>query len=280
METRLNKRVTVEERNEASLNVSWHFHPEFEILYIPKGSGLRFVGNHASAFEAGELVLLGGYLPHLWRNDSSYYESASKKTVQTIVIKFTKDFIGNDVYKVPLFRQVNELMDDSKYGILFSKKIARELHNEIITMSNLSSQEQHIELLKLLHKLSIVEENQKTHLSTEDLRQSKRGSSERIDRVLSYISNNYDKNLTLEDVANIACMTTNSFCRFFKKMTNKSFTQFLNEIRIKNATGILVENDMPVSQVGYDVGFNSVTNFNKQFKLIMGFTPKEFREAM
>ena len=97
---------------------------------------------------------------------------------------------------------------------------------------------------------------------------------------VKFISDNYASSITLDDISNVACMTTNSFCRFFKKMTNKSFTQFLNEIRIRNASRILVQENLPVSEICYIVGFNSITNFNKQFKQIMGATPKKFREAI
>ena len=279
-ETQLNKKLIVDERNVPGFDITWHFHPEFELLYIPEGIGVRFVGNHASPFYAGELVLVGPYLPHLWRNDPSYYKPESNKKVKAIVTKFTKDFIGNDVFQVPEFRGISKLLDDSKLGVSFSMEVSESLHDEFINLPNLSFPEQHLALFKLLHKLSIADKKNRTTLSSSGIRQSKRGSSERIDTVLRYISDNYNTNIALEEISNVACMTPNSFCRFFKKMTNKSFTQFLNEIRIKNASRLLVKDNTPISQVGYVVGFNSITNFNKQFKQITGYTPKEFREAM
>ena len=127
----------------------------------------------------------------------------------------------------------------------------------------------------------MVDKKDKTVLSSSDMRQTTTNeSSERIDTVLKFISDNYASSISLDDISNVACMTTNSFCRFFKKMTNKSFTQFLNEIRIRNASRILVQENLPVSEVCYVVGFNSITNFNKQFKQIMGATPKKFRDAI
>ncbi|MEM9720379.1 MAG: AraC family transcriptional regulator, partial [Bacteroidota bacterium] len=99
----------------------------------------------------------------------------------------------------------------------------------------------------------------------------------RIDTVLKFISDNYDSYLTLNDVADIACLTPNSFCRFFKRVTNKSFTQFLNEVRIRNAARLLVQKNLPISEICYMVGYRSITNFNRQFKEIIGNTPKQYR---
>lgn len=279
-ETQLEKKLTVEKRNVPGLNSSWHFHPEFELLYISEGNGIRFVGNHISPFSDGEFALVGAYLPHLWRNDPSYYTPESTKTVNAVVAKFTKDFMGNDIYQIPEFISIGKLLHDSKFGILFSKEVSKTLHDDLMNLSDLSLPEQHLGLFKLLHRLSLIDEKHKTNLCSTDLRQSKGGSSERIDKVLRYITDKYNTNITLEEIADVACMTTNSFCRYFKKMTNKSFTQFLNEIRVRNASKLLVkDNNKYISEIAYDVGFNTVANFNKKFKQFTGLTPKEFRDA-
>ena len=112
------------------------------------------------------------------------------------------------------------------------------------------------------------------------MRQYATGTSQRLDAVIKYISDHYTSDISLQDVADIACLTTNSFCRFFKKMTNKSFTQFLNEIRIRNASRLLIQENLPVSEVSDMVGYNSITNFNRQFKQIMGCTPQAYRHAI
>ena len=279
-ETESDKKLVIEKRDVPGFDVTWHFHPEFELLYISKGSGVRFVGNHVSPFYPGELVLVGAYLPHLWRNDPTYYASESKKSVSAIVAKFTKDYMGNDIFQVPEFIGIKKLLEDSKFGISFSKEVSKNLEVELMNLANLSSPEQYLSFFNLLYKLSLTDSKNRTTLSSIDLRQSIRGSSGRIDTVLRYISDNYNTNIALDEISNVACMTPNSFCRFFKKMTNKSFTQFLNEIRIRNASRLLIKDNIPISEVGYVVGFNSITNFNRKFKLITGCTPKEFREAL
>lgn len=113
------------------------------------------------------------------------------------------------------------------------------------------------------------------------MRQYTAENSQQIDTAIKYISDNYSSYITLQDVSGIACMTTNSFCRFFKKMTNKSFTQFLNEVRVRNASRLLIQQEnLPVSEVGYAVGYKSITNFNRQFKQIMGSTPKGYTRTV
>lgn len=279
-ETPVTKKLDIYKRDVPCLDSVWHYHPEFELLYISQSNGIRFVGDSVSPFFPGDLVLVGSYLPHLWRNDPSYYEEDSTKKVKTIVTKFNNDFLGKDFFNKSEFYEINKLLKASKYGLSFGEKVSKYLHDDILQLPNLSPAEQHIKLLKILHQLSLVKESYREVLSSSDMRQSSTESSERIDTVLKYISDNYMSTIALEDIANVACMTTNSFCRFFKKTTNKSFTQFLNEIRIKNASRILVQDSMPISEVCYLVGFNSITNFNKQFKQIMGSTPKKFREAI
>ncbi|MDC0177462.1 AraC family transcriptional regulator [Polaribacter sp.] len=279
-ETQTNKKLNIHTRDVPCLDAMWHYHPEFELIYISQSNGIRFVGDSVAPFFPGDLVLVGSYLPHLWRNDPSYYEKNSILNVKTIVTKFTLDFLGEEIFKLSEFHKIKKLIENSKTGLSFGKEISKSLHKDLIKLPELSSVEQHIKILQILHKLSLVGDKDITVLSSSDMRQSITESSERIDTVLKYISDNYVSNITLDDISGVACMTTNSFCRFFKKMTNKSFTQFLNEIRVRNASRILVQDNLPVSEICYLVGFNSITNFNKQFKQIMGTTPKQFREAI
>ena len=274
------KKISVEKRVIPSFNIAWHFHPEFEIVYNIKSNGIRFVGDNVSPFYSKDLVLVGSNLPHLWRSDFSYNSSNCHEAVKTIVIKFTEDFLGKDFFKKLEFQIIARLLEDSKYGLSFNKQVSKKLHTLLLKLPNQSLAEQHIGLLAILYQLSVESVCNRAVLSSSDMRQSISESPDRIDLVLRYISDNYATKITLKDVADVACITTNSFCRFFKTATNKSFTQFLNEVRIRNASRILIQQTIPVSEVCFLVGFNSITNFNKQFKHIIGTTPKEFRDSM
>lgn len=279
-ETLMQKSLKVYKRVVPAFDVAWHYHKEYELIYIPQSNGIRFVGDNVSPFFPGDLVLVGSYLPHLWRNDPSYYEKGSTKKVKTIITKFTKNFLGDGFFNKNEFYEIKKLLKDCKHGLSFGKKISEQFHNDFLELPNLSPTEQHIKILCILHELSLVEEKDREVLSSSDMRQTASESSERIDTVLKYISDNYKTSISLDEIASIACMTKNSFCRFFKKMTNKSFTQFLNEIRIRNASRILVQDNIPISEICFKVGFNSIANFNKQFKQIMGASPQKFREAI
>lgn len=274
----VNERLNITKKEIPCLDSSWHYHPQYELLYISQSNGIRFVGDSVSQFFPGDLVLVGPYLPHLWRNDASYYSEEDENKVKTIVLKFTKDFIGEGTFNHPEFSEINSLLEESKFGVSFSNKIASTLHNELVNIIDLSPAEQSIKLLDVLNRLSVT--NEKSVLSSSDMRQYTTDNSQRLDEVIKYISDNYADYISLQDVSDIACMTTNSFCRFFKKMTNKSFTRFLNEVRVRNASRLLVQNDFPVSDVCYAVGYKSITNFNRQFKEIMGCTPKGYRQTI
>lgn len=273
-----NERLHIHCKEVPCLDSAWHYHPAYELLYISKSSGIRFVGDSVAHFSPGDLVLVGSNLPHLWRNDPSYYEASSTNPVKTVVIKFRKDFIGEKTFSYPEFSAINQMLEEAKYGLYFGQKISKKLHGELIQIVDLHPAEQSIKLLGLLHQLS--QTGNRKRLSSTDMRQYSTESSQRIDLVIKYISDHYASNIYLQDVADIACMTTNSFCRFFKKMTNKSFTQFLNEVRVRNATRLLLEDNLSVSQVCYMVGYNSITNFYKQFKQIMGSTPNHYRQTI
>lgn len=274
----LNGRVMITKKEIPCLDSSWHYHDQYELLYISKSTGIRFVGDNVSQFFPGDLVLVSPYLPHLWRNDASYYKEEDTNNVKTIIIKFSKDFIGEGTFNLAEFTEINSLFEQAKFGVSFGNKMSKALHHELIQIIDLSPAEQLIKLLDILCRLSNTDD--KKILSSSDMRQYTTDSSDRLDSVIKFVSDNYASDISLNDVADIACMTTNSFCRFFKKMTNKSFTQFLNEIRIRNASRLLVQQDIPVSEVCYMVGYNSITNFNRQFKEIMGNTPNSYRNAI
>lgn len=273
-----NERLNITKKEIPCLDSSWHYHAQYELLYISQSTGIRFVGDSVSQFFPGDLVLVGPYLPHLWRNDASYYNEDDENSVKTIVLKFTKDFIGEDTFNHPEFAEISSLLEQSKYGVSFSTNISDDMHDELMGIIELTSAQQSIKLLDILCRLSMNEE--KRVLSSSDMRQYTTDNSDRLDTVLKYISDNYANYIGLQDVSDIACMTTNSFCRFFKKMTNKSFTRFLNEVRVRNASRLLIQNEIPVSEVCYMVGYKSITNFNRQFKEIMGSTPKGYRQTI
>lgn len=273
-----NQRLQISCNEKACLDSSWHYHPQFELLYITKSTGIRFVGDSVAPFAVGDLVLVGSNLPHLWRNDASYYKADNDRKVKTIVIKFLPNFVGEGTFKLPEFLSIDQMLEKSKFGLYFDKDVSSEFHEDMLEILELTPAEQAIKLFGILNRLSMVEH--KEVLSSADMRQYASAPSKRLDTVLKFISDNYDTNIQLQDVADISNMTTNSFCRFFKKKTNKSYIQFLNEVRVKNASRLLLDEDKSVSQVSYMVGYNSITSFYRQFNLIMGCTPGNYKKSI
>ncbi len=274
------ERLVIRKEEKPCMDSSWHYHAQYELLYVSQSTGIRFVGDNVSHFAPGELVLVGPYLPHLWRNDPSYYSDDELNDVQTpmvktIVIRFHTNFIGEGTFNNPEFYEISNLLEQSNYGVSFGMKTSKKLSKELLQIVDMTPAEKSIKLLDILCRLSLAED--KIVLSSTDMRQYTTDNSQRIDTVLKYISANYTNDINLQEVSDIACMTTNSFCRFFKKITNKSFTEFLNEIRIRNAARLLIQEDLSIAEICNLVGYNSITNFYRQFVQIMHTTPKGYR---
>lgn len=252
----------------------WHFHKEFELIYFLKGQGMRIVGDHISNFQKGELVLVGQWLPHLWRNDE---DSLDGLGTDFIVVKFMRMFGDVDLFSMPELLHIKVLLKEANRGILFSKKTRKSVHDELLRLATAESSEKLILLLSVLRKL--VQSNDHKTLSGPNFAIPKQVAGEnRLQKVINYISANYAQNISLDDISKIAVMTPPAFCRFFKTRTNKTFSLFLNEVRISRACQLLINGEAPIKQICYDVGFSSLTNFNRTFKSFKGTAPSAYRD--
>lgn len=235
---------------------------------------MRIVGDHISNFLKGELVLVGEWLPHLWRNDVGATDGAD---VDFIVVKFPKIFEGVDLFSLPELTHLNSFLKESDQGILFSKEMRSKVHGSLLELSSCPTSEKLIIFLSILHTLS-KDPNYKK-LSGPNFSIPKQVSGEnRLQKVIGYMSANYDKNISLDEISNIAVMTPPAFCRFFKTRTNKTFSLFLNEVRISKACQLLINGEEAVKQICYLVGFSSLTNFNRTFKSFKGKSPSAYRD--
>jgi len=253
----------------------WHFHKEFELIYFLKGQGMRIVGDHISNFQKGELVLVGQWLPHLWRNDK---ENSETGKTDFIVIKFTKMFGNVDLFSMPELLHIKALLNEANQGILFSKKTRKSVHDDLLKLTTAESSEKLILLLRILRTL-VKSKNYQT-LSGPNFAIPKDVAGEnRLQKVINFISTNFSQNISLEDISKIAVMTPPAFCRFFKTRTRKTFSSFLNEVRISKACLLLINGESPIKRICYDVGFSSLTNFNRTFKSFKGISPSTYRDS-
>ncbi|RZL43020.1 MAG: AraC family transcriptional regulator [Pedobacter sp.] len=253
----------------------WHFHEELELTFVMKSEGTKFIGDHISEFKSGEIILLGSRLPHYWRNAPSYYQNNDAIAAEAIIIRFNQDYAGSEFLKIPPMKPVFDLLNNAKRGI-FIHTHGDDLQNKLIEFLTLNEAQKIIALTEIL--LTIA-----THQSFEYLcsigyaHQFKSNDIEKIDTVYNYVLNNFKNEISVKDVALKCNMNTAAFCRYFKKKTGKTFKDFLNEIRLGNATKLLVKGDLTIAEVAFESGFNTPSYFNRLFMRIKGMTPTVYR---
>lgn len=252
--------------------VNWHFHDEFELMYIIKGEGVRIVGDRMDYFNKEELVFLGSGVPHVFKND----KNASQNEVDYIVIKFNRIIGGQDLFKIPELAPINRFLKRAGKGLIFSDTTVMKLKKQLIKLAKSKNEDRIILLLKVLKILSAQEDY--NELSTDTfLLKNTSASEDRTKKVINYISENYNKNISLEDLASISYMTTNSFCRYFKNRTGKTAFQFIREFRINKACQMLINGEKNISQICFDTGFNSLSSFNRVFKSLKHISATEYK---
>jgi AraC-like DNA-binding protein len=269
-----NHSVSVRRELEPYLDSNWHFHEEFELIYTIKGNGIRIVGDNISNFRPKQLVLIGPWMPHVWKNADAISEENS---VNSIIIKFTREFNGQDFFSIPEFSKIVDLLDTSKRGISFGRKTVQQV-NELL--ESIAATEKAGRIIKILEVLQILSEtdNYKILASEEFTLPITLYGENRLNRLINYISQNYHKQIDLDDLASEAAMTRSSVCRFFKSRTNKTIFQFINEFRVGKASQELINGNQSISEICFSTGFNSLTSFNRVFKNYKQVTPGEFKK--
>jgi AraC-like DNA-binding protein len=255
------------------LEGNWHCHEEFELMYVLKGEGIRIVGDNLSNFGPAELVLVGPWIPHLWKNISN---PDSDDTVDIIVVKFTQTIGGQELFLIPEFEKISNLLNQSLRGLLFSADTIAKLHDLIIKMTTCEGPDKIINLLLVLKELS-ESKNVDTLASTDYISPVFVPGENRLSKIINFISNNFTEQINLEELAEYAAMTPSSLCRFFKSKTTKTVFQFVNEFRIGKACQMLASGNLPITEICYSSGFNSLTSFNRDFKVLKKVTPREYK---
>ena len=256
---------------------SFHFHPECEIMLVQEGSGIRYTGDSMANFQADDLVLYGPNLPHFYRCDEAYYHSTSTLVSKATVIYFKEDFLGHDFLNLSDVMPIKKMLSRARSGIRFYGNVNIDLKRKILDLDeDADGMENIISLLSILRTMALTEEYEVLSGSSE-FAIPEDHDCERINRVNQYIMNHYSNSPSLSSVAKIANMSEAAFCRYFKAHTQKTYTQFLNEIKIGNACKLLMNKNLSVSQVCFEIGFNNFNHFNNQFKRITGLTPKQFQ---
>ena len=252
---------------------SWHFHPELELVYVNKGQGKRHIGNHLSYFNNSQLLLIGPNLPH-----NGFTDRLTTNGFETL-IQFKEDFLGKDFFEIPEMKKIKELFERSKKGILFGSETKIKVGDKI---ENLVEKEGFKKLLVFLEILNILSKTSDYIILNVDgyAVETELQDSSKLDRIYTYINTNFKDHISLDQIANVANMTVPAFCRYFKKVTGKTFTKLVNEYRVVHATKLLSESMMSITDISFECGFNNFSHFNKIFKEITGKNASGYRKEM
>ena len=255
---------------------TFHFHPEYQLFLVLQGNGTRFIGDNIKPFEKGDLVFTGPNLPHVWRSDNCYFDKKNNLKTKGIVIYFHDHFLGEPSHQEEELESIRHLLQKSVRGLEIKGETNRKVGKMMIELLNLKGIKSIIQLLKILDSIAnspecyFITHKHYVPINTEE-------ETNRMNKVYEYVMKNFSQKIRLEKVAAIANMTPTSFSRYFKSRVNKSFSDFLKEIRIDYARKLLTEEKMSINQIGYECGFQNISNFNKQFRKVTGEQPLHYR---
>ena len=254
----------------------WHFHSELELVYVLKSSGKRFVADSVEPFSEGDITLLGSNLPHFWKSEDPG-NANNPMRVNAIVVQFHKDFFRDEINSYPEFHPIHELLKRAVRGIHFEPPVAEKLGRMLKRLLKLNGLERMLYFIKLLETMARTE-NYRILASKAYQLEEHRELNSRLDKIMHFITTNYQRKITQDEIASKIGMTSSAFCRYFKEKTGKSFIFFVNELRIGYACKLLFENHLSISQICFECGFNNLSNFNRMFKRQTGFTPGEYQQ--
>lgn len=260
-----------------SNNNKWHYHQEIEIIYFKKGSGTQFAGDHISRFMPGDIAIVGAGLPHYWRFDNLYVTGEQPQEADIIVVHFLEDCFGPRFFELVENKAINMMLQRARRGLAIrddEKKLVSVLMERLVESEGT---EKIICLLRILQ--TIANCKQVSTLSSMGFKYKfNEEECERINAIYQYSFAHFRNKIFLEEISEVAHICPNSFCRYFKSMTQKTYSRFILEIKIGNACNLLIENKFKIGQIGLECGFNRSSTFYKYFKKITGKSPATYKK--
>lgn len=262
-----------------NINNRWHYHPEVELIHLHKGSGTQFVGDHIKRFSSGDIVLLGSNLPHYWRFDDAIEMNQEVGGPVSTVVHFTPDFWGEKFLELSENKPIKTVLEKASRGLLIYGDLRVTMAAQMEVLRQVEGPERIISLIRLLNTVARSEEyvmlssigHQHLLLDSE---------SDRINDIYEYTFNNFSGKIYLEQVAGLCGLVPNSFCRYFKSRTGKTYLQFLTEIRVGHACKLLMDDNINLKEVCYQSGFQNFSCFHSRFKQITGQSPHHYRSSV
>jgi AraC-like DNA-binding protein len=250
-----------------------HYHPEVEILLVVQGTGTRYVGDSVEPFIPGDLVMIGPNVPHEWCSD----KNAGAGMSEAIYILFNTEILGSDFWNLPESKIILKIIQQSKRGIMLSGKTAKKVAMIMNAMDSSYGFSRITQLLTILEMFAFS--NEFRYLASPVIQNTiNERDSDRLNNVYKYVTENLHNTINLEKASSIANLSSPAFCRYFKKRTNKTFINFLNEMRIGQACRLLVNENHSIAEICYSCGFSNISYFIRQFKSITGLTPLAYRK--
>ncbi|MCS3529650.1 AraC family transcriptional regulator [Chryseobacterium sp. JUb7] len=248
----------------------WHYHPEIELVYVEASNGIRHVGKNISDFTESDLLLIGSNVPHL------NFDYRIQTECRQLVLQMRENFLQELIFPIPEFNNIKKLLERSYLGLSFSGGTKKTVVEKLHILKDKNSFDSFIGLIEILQILASSEEVKE--LNIEDTRiKWFLNDKIRMGTIYDYINENYDKSPNVNIIAENVNLSTPAFCRYFKKQTNMTFTDFVNNYRINQAKLLLLQNSC-VTEVCFQVGFESLSYFNKLFKKYIGETPSAFKK--
>jgi AraC-like DNA-binding protein len=285
MKSLMNEKLAISEENPIRsryydydhFTYPWHFHSQYEIIYVEESIGLCFVGDHIEKYAAGDLILFGDNLPHYMLSDDIYMTGNCELRVKGTIIQFEKNFMSYSIAHYPQFLQIKVFLELSKRGVFFRRLNCPHILRLMSEFPTYKGFDQITNLLILLQHMSVYDGS---HLLASPLYYETFPTfgNGRMEKIISYINHNYTRNISLMEIAAMAFMNPSAFCRYFKANTGKTYIQYVTDMRIGYARKLLMLNNMSVAQICTECGFDSLTHFNRTFKQITQYTPTQYQQ--
>jgi AraC-like DNA-binding protein len=257
----------------------WHYHPDFELVLIIKGSGKRMVGDHIDRFEEGDLVLLGSNLPHEWLCDDEYFNHVDGFRGEGIVIQFLENFLGESFMKIPENKKLKKILGESNRGLLIQGETKKALTEVIKKMLSMDAESRLYELFTifsiLLKSTELVPLSSPGFIST-----FQADENAPMKKVIQYLLQHFHENISMNTLLEMTNMSSTSFSVLFKRTYNMTFKEYLVKVRVGYACRLLGDNEKNIAQISYEAGFENISNFNRLFKNLKGITPSDYRKKV
>ena len=274
--THLSRSFNIDEHCYPHFLKVWHYHPEIELVSIVNSSGTKFIGDGIKKFQTDDLILIGENVPHLWLNDPVYFQESSELEAKALVIHFDRNFAGADFLQMPEMKALNDLLNRARFGIEFHGQMKTKIKQRLQDMLMMDDFERVMALINVLKLLGTTDEYEPL-CSPGFINAFRKGENKRMDNVYEYIINNFKEEISLHEIAGLTNMNKSSFCRYFRKIHNKTLTLYINEFRVGYACKLLLEEQLNISEICFESGFKNISNFNRQFKEITGLSPRSYK---